>query len=164
MVDNSLYEGPREGVHRQVFVPLNQSNFPTSAVFYVRTNMDSRQMFATVRRRIAGLDAAMPVYEMKTLGRQLDETLDTERLVATLSAAFGVLATLLAALGLYGVMAFVVVRRTREIGLRMALGASRNLVVWMVLREALLCSASAWPPDCRWPSRSAAWSPRSFTV
>ncbi|HTX34631.1 MAG TPA: ABC transporter permease [Bryobacteraceae bacterium] len=138
MVDNSLYEGPREGVHRQVFVPLNQSNFPMSAVFYVHTHMESSQMFAAVRRRIAALNAAMPVYEMKTLGQQLDETLNTERLVATLSAAFGVLATLLAALGLYGVMAFVVVRRTKEIGLRMALGASRNLVVWMVLREALL--------------------------
>jgi ABC-type antimicrobial peptide transport system permease subunit len=75
---------------------------------------------------------------MKTVAHQLDETLNTERLVATLSAAFGVLATLLAALGLYGVMAFVVVRRTREIGLRMALGASRGTVVWMVLREALL--------------------------
>jgi predicted permease len=138
MVENSLYEGPREGVHRQAFVPLNQSSFPTSAAFYVRTSLDPTQMFTAVRRRIAGLDAEMPVFEMKTLGRQLDETLNTERLVATLSAAFGVLATLLAALGLYGVMAFVVVRRTKEIGLRMALGAARGTVVWMVLREALV--------------------------
>ncbi len=138
MVGNSLYEGPRDGVHRQVFVPLDRSDFPTSAVFYVRTAMDPNQVFAAVRSRIAHLDAAMPVFEMKTVAHQLDETLNTERLVATLSAAFGVLATLLAALGLYGVMAFVVVRRTREIGLRMALGASRGTVVWMVLREALM--------------------------
>jgi predicted permease len=138
LVENSLYEGPRDGVHRQAFVPLNQSDFPMSAVFYVRTTVDSGQMFVAVRRRIAQLDAAMPVFEMKTLGRQLDETLNTERLVAALSAAFGVLATLLAALGLYGVMAFVVVRRTKEIGLRMALGAPRGMVVWMVLREALI--------------------------
>jgi len=137
MVENSLYEGPREGVHRQVFVPLNQSSFPTSAVFYVRTSLEATPMFTAVRRRIAELDASMPVYGMKTLGQQLDETLNTERLVAALSAAFGVLATLLAALGLYGVMAFVVVRRTKEIGLRMALGAARSTVVWMVLREAL---------------------------
>jgi len=138
MAENSLYEGPRDGVHRQVFVPLNQSDYPMSAAFYVRTSVDSNQMFAAVRRKIAQLDAAMPVFEMKTLGRQLDETLNTERLVASLSAAFGVLATLLAALGLYGVMAFVVARRTKEIGLRMALGAPRGTVVWMVLREALL--------------------------
>jgi len=137
MVDNSLYEGPRDGVHRQVFVPLNQSGFPTSAVFYVRTAVEPNQMFAALRRRIAQLDATIPVFEMKTLSRQLDQTLNTERLVATLSAAFGVLATLLAALGLYGVMAFVVARRTKEIGLRMALGAPRGTVVWMVLRESL---------------------------
>jgi ABC-type antimicrobial peptide transport system permease subunit len=79
----------------------------------------------------------MPVYGLKTLEAQLDETLSTERLVAALSACFGVLATVLAALGLYGVMAFVVARRTREIGLRMALGASQRTVIWMVMREAL---------------------------
>jgi len=78
---------------------------------------------------------------MKTLDNQLDETLGTERLIASLSAAFGVLATLLAAIGLYGVMAFVVARRTREIGLRMALGAAQSAVVWMVMREALLMLA-----------------------
>jgi len=74
---------------------------------------------------------------MKTLERQLDETLSTERLIAALSAAFGVLATVLAALGLYGVMAFVVARRTKEIGLRMALGAPQGGVIWMVMRETL---------------------------
>ena len=68
----------------------------------------------------------MPVYGMKTLERQLDETLSTERLIAVLSAAFGLLATVLAALGLYGVMAFMVARRTKEIGLRMALGAPQS--------------------------------------
>jgi predicted permease len=136
-VENALYEGPRDGVHRQAFVPLNQSPFPASAAFYVRTAIDPNQMFTAVRRTVARLDAAIPIFEMKTLSHQLDETLNAERLVATLSAAFGILATLLAALGLYGVMAFVVARRTREIGLRMALGAGRGTVVWMVLREAL---------------------------
>jgi ABC-type antimicrobial peptide transport system permease subunit len=92
-------------------------------------------MFAALRRKIAELDPAMPVFQMKTLEQQLDETLSTERLIATLSAAFGVLATVLAAIGLYGVMAFVVARRTKEIGLRMALGAPQGAVVWMVMRE-----------------------------
>ncbi len=95
-------------------------------------------MFRALRQQVARLDPAMPVYEMKTLENQLDETLITERLIATLSAAFGVLATLLASIGLYGVMAFTVERRTKELGLRMALGAAQSTVVWMVLREVLL--------------------------
>jgi predicted permease len=135
VAQDSLYEGPREGVHRQVFVAEFQSDFPGSSTFYVRTSVDSKTMFAAMRRKIAELDPSMPIYQMKTLERQLDETLSTERLIAMLSAAFGVLATVLAAIGLYGVMAFVVARRTKEIGLRMALGAPRGAVVWMVMRE-----------------------------
>ncbi|MGA7235815.1 MAG: ABC transporter permease [Bryobacteraceae bacterium] len=141
VAEDTLYEGPRDGVHRQVFVPFLESDFPASASFYVRTTMDSSAMSAELRRKIASLDPTMPVYEMRTLENQLDETLGTERLIATLSAAFGALATLLAALGLYGVMAFAVARRTREIGLRMALGAQRGVVVWMVMREALMLVA-----------------------
>ncbi len=137
VAEDTLYEGPRDGVHRQAFVPFLQADFPGSAVFYVRTTMDSSAMSAELRRKIAALDPSMPVYQMRTLENQLDETLGAERLIATLSAAFGGLATLLAALGLYGVMAFAVARRTREIGLRMALGAQRGAVVWMVMREAL---------------------------
>ena len=88
--------------------------------------------------RLKKLDAAMPVYEMKTLEAQLDQTLLTERLIAMLSAGFGGLATLLASIGLYGVMAFVVARRTKEIGVRMALGANPSSVIWLVMKEVLL--------------------------
>ena len=115
-----------------------QSDFPGASTFYVRTSVDSKTMFRAMRRKIAELDPSMPIYQMKTLERQLDETLSTERLIAMLSAAFGVLATVLAAIGLYGVMAFVVARRTKEIGLRMALGAPQGAVVWMVMRETAL--------------------------
>ena len=75
---------------------------------------------------------------MRTLEQQLDKSLMSERLLASLSTVFGVLATLLAAIGLYGVMAYMVARRTREIGIRMALGASGGSVVWLVMREVLL--------------------------
>ena len=95
-------------------------------------------MFNAIRRKVAARDRDLPIYAMKTLDHQLDETLSTERMIAALSGAFGLLATLLAAIGLYGVMAFVVARRTKEIGLRMALGASQPTILWMVMRETLL--------------------------
>jgi ABC-type antimicrobial peptide transport system permease subunit len=75
---------------------------------------------------------------MKAVEAQLDETLLTDRLIATLSAGFGLLATLLASVGLYGVMAFVVVRRKKELGIRLALGAQSGSVIWLVMREVLL--------------------------
>jgi ABC-type antimicrobial peptide transport system permease subunit len=79
---------------------------------------------------------------MKTQERQLEDSLAVERLTATLSTAFGVLATVLAAVGLYGVMAFLVARRTREIGIRMAMGALRTDVVWLVMREVLVVAGA----------------------
>jgi predicted permease len=135
VVADSLYEGPREGVRRQVFVP-NWGN--GSSTFYVRTRTASANAFNLVRSEVRQLDPRMPVYDMKTLEAQLDETLLTDRLVAMLSAGFGVLATALASIGLYGVMAFVVARRRKELGIRLALGAQPALLIWMVMREVLL--------------------------
>ncbi len=135
MVADSLYEGPREGIRRQVFVPDWGKD---SAAFYVRGSLPSSALYGAVRAAVKRLDPAMPIYELKTLGRQLDESLLSERLIALLSAGFGLLATLLATVGLYGVMAFAVARRTKELGLRMALGAARGNVIWMVMREVLL--------------------------
>jgi ABC-type antimicrobial peptide transport system permease subunit len=119
-------------------VPFAQTDFPASVVFYIRTSIGSAPMFNAIRHKVSERDPNLPIYAMKTLDRQLDDTLSTERMIAALSGAFGLLATLLAAIGLYGVMAFVVARRTKEIGLRMALGASQPTILWMVMRETLL--------------------------
>jgi len=138
VVADSLYEGPREGVRRQVFVPRWGRQ---SAAFYVRTRTSSADAFHAARHEVRQLDASMPVYQMKTLRGQLEETLLTDRLIALLSAGFGLLATLLASIGLYGVMAFIVARRRRELGVRLALGAQPRGVIWLVMREVLLLLA-----------------------
>jgi predicted permease len=135
VVADSLYEGPREGVHRQVFVPFLGKG---SSVFYLRTQSASSVTSSQIRSVVRELDTSIPVYGMKTVESQLDETLLTDRLIAMLSAGFGLLATLLASIGLYGVMAFVVARRKKELGIRLALGAQPGFVIWMVLREVLL--------------------------
>jgi predicted permease len=138
VVGDALYEGPREGVHRQVYLPNWGA---TSAVFYARAQTASTSAFNLIRNDVRELDSAIPVYDMKTVEAQLDETLLTDRLVAMLSAGFGALATLLAAIGLYGVMAFVVARRRKELGIRLALGAQPGFVIWLVMREVLLLLA-----------------------
>ena len=97
VVADSLYEGPREGVRRQVFIPHFGSG---SAALYVRTTIPSSAAYSLIRNEVKQQDAAMPVYEMKTLEKQLDETLLTDRLIALLSAGFGMLATVLASVGL----------------------------------------------------------------
>jgi ABC-type antimicrobial peptide transport system permease subunit len=94
-----------------------------------------------LRNEVRSMDASIPVYDLKTVEGQLDETLLTDRLIAMLSAGFGVLATLLATIGLYGVMAFVVVRRRKELGIRLALGAQPSTVTGLVMREVLVLLA-----------------------
>jgi ABC-type antimicrobial peptide transport system permease subunit len=138
VVEDALYEGPRQGIRRQAFFPFDQMNQPVGVAFYLRTSVSTGGIIPAIRRKVLELDATIPVYEIKTLDEQLDETLGTERLSAILSIAFGVLATLLAAVGLYGVMTLTVARRTREIGLRIALGARRGDLVWMVMRDAVV--------------------------
>ena len=120
-----------------VFLPYSQSPHAGNATFYVRTNQDPVALTATVRNVIAGFDNNLPVYGVKTLTTQVDEIMFTDRLVTVFSLGLGLLASLLAAVGLYGVMAYVVARRTREIGIRMALGATQKNVAWMILREII---------------------------
>ncbi len=137
VVKDSKYTSVRDEIPRQVFVPFLQSGFVTEMAVYTRTGIDPQQMFTALRREVQKLDADLPVYSMKTMEVQLDESLVSERLIASLSTVFGLLATVLAVIGLYGVMAYMVARRTREIGIRMALGAASGNVVWLIMREVL---------------------------
>lgn len=134
---DTKYESMRDEIPTEVFRPYQQLEFSTGITAYVRTAQDPRQIFSSIRKRMHELDPNLPVFEMITLERQVENSLVTERLVASLSSGFGFLATILAAIGLYGVLANTVARRTREIGIRMAIGAERGHVLWMVMREVL---------------------------
>jgi ABC-type antimicrobial peptide transport system permease subunit len=125
-----------------VFFPLFEERTPASVSMYIRTRDDPTAAFGAAQRTVRELDANVPVYNLRTLERQIDRSLLVERFVATLSTAFGVLATILAIIGLYGVMAYTVARRTREIGVRMALGAVPGDVIWLVMREVLVLVGS----------------------
>jgi predicted permease len=138
VVKDTMYSNLRDAIPRQVFTPYLQNDNPSGMNVYVRTKLESEQMFRSIRAAVKNLDGALPVYDMRTVEEQIDRSLLTERMIATLSAVFGLVATLLAMVGLYGVMAYTVARRTREIGIRIALGAFGKDVIWMVMREVLL--------------------------
>ena len=95
-----------------------------------------------MRTVIHDADPALPITYFRTLQEQVNRSLNTERMLATLSGAFGTLVLLLSLVGLYGVMSFVVTQRTREIGVRLALGATRASALWLVLRDALMMIAA----------------------
>jgi len=118
------------------YTSILQWRFP-EIVMYVRTHGDPLSVAPAVRRELARLDPALPMLGVKTVETRIAETHYLDRLFAWLSGAFGLLATLLASVGLYGVTAFAVARRTREIGIRIALGATPKSVLRMVMREVL---------------------------
>ncbi|MFN8095484.1 MAG: ABC transporter permease [Vicinamibacteria bacterium] len=140
VVRDARLDRMREEPQRFVFLPAAQQPDITGVVYYVRTDGDPAALAAPVRAAVRAVDAALPVTDVKTMTTVVDESLFTDRIVAGLSAAFGLLATLLAAVGLYGVMSYAVARRTREIGVRVALGADQPRILKLVLGEIAILS------------------------
>ena len=138
VVKDIKFKNLRDPAPPQVYLPYLQSDRFRFMTYYLRTRLDPRQMEGVVRQQVRRLDANVPAVDMRTVDAQISRSLTTERLIASLSAVFGGLATVLAMIGLYGVMAFTVARRTREIGVRMALGALPGDVIRMVMREVLM--------------------------
>jgi predicted permease len=139
VVGDAKYADLRREVPPTVYVPYLQGpNQLRSMRFEVRTAGNPLAVVASVRRIVQSLDRNLPLMKVKTQTEQIDETLFQERLVATLSSFFSLLGLVLACVGLYGVTSYAVTRRTREIGIRMALGAERYNILGLVIRETLL--------------------------
>ena len=133
----------REPEH--AFFPFAQTGpLAGNGTLYLRVRGEPDAAVASVRTAVAQVDARLPL-AVRTLDDQIDRSLRSERMMATLSSGFGAIALMLSVVGLYGVMSFVVTRRTQEIGVRLALGATRSDAMWLIIRDALMmiCAGAA---------------------
>lgn len=138
VVKDAQYLSMREPALRHFYQPMMQEPRLFDLTMHIKTTGEPTALIDLVRSQVAKLDSHLPLYEVKTLDTQIDQSLTQERLLTWLCTAFGVLATLLTALGLYGVLAFSVAQRTREIGIRVALGAQARDVFKLIIGQGML--------------------------
>ena len=143
IVATTKYASPRDDARRMIYLPVTQLTGDDSYAYWIqlRTTGDPAKITTSVRAALAEIDPNLPILEVRTIDQQIDGLMDRESLISQLSVFFSLLALLLACIGLYGVMTYNVVRRTNEIGIRIALGAQSNSVLWMILKESFLLLA-----------------------